>query len=140
MLSSVLYTTFYTTESHFSFGDRMESPTHDADSTKIDCEVHHPNYQRKIAFRREFNRGARWSLILALPLAVVVFVDTYNAYSTRNIEGTESSVQISLSWLDILLCSISGLAAATVLIILPVAFLFAIVGVLRRSNSTRLRE
>lgn len=114
----------------------MESPTQNADSsTKTNREVGHPNYQRRVAFRKDFNRGARWSLILALPFAVVMFVDTYNANSTRIVEGTESSVRISLSWLDILLCSIPGLAAATVLIVLPVALLFAIVGVWRRSNS-----
>lgn len=92
----------------------------------------HPSLNRLLAFRRGFKSGAMWSLILAVPVAVKTFVDLFNANSIRYDSATDTTIRISLSWLDLLLCLLPAVAIAITFVTLPCALVMAIVALWRR--------
>lgn len=95
---------------------------------------HHPAFSRRLAFRRGFNRGACWSLILAVPLAAMTFVNVFNANSMRFNAETETTMRITLSWFEIALCAVPAIALAGTFVTLPWALVAAIVAVRRRAR------
>lgn len=114
----------------------MPERTHDHHSKPLsEHGDRHPALNRHLAFRHGFRKGALWSLILAVPVAAIMFSDILTAQSLRIDTETKTTTWITLTWPEIVMCIGTAVAIATTLVTLPWALVTGFIERRRRLQS-----